>query len=92
MVRRLISHFGVGDLVSRFKEDHRHADSLRRYRSWQTTFHLGLGDNGKVLLKKKFSQKQLITFTANLRRRSSRWRHVLERIFWAVRCVHRATM
>jgi transposase len=31
------------------------------------TFHLvALGDNGKVLLKKKFTQKQLITFTANL--------------------------
>ncbi len=27
---------------------------------------MALGDNGKVLLKKKFSQKQLITFTANL--------------------------
>ena len=35
----------------------------------QTTFHLvALGDNGKVLLKKKFTQKQLITFTANLQR------------------------
>jgi transposase len=33
----------------------------------KTTFHLvALDDNGKVLLKKKFSQKQLITFTANL--------------------------
>jgi hypothetical protein len=33
----------------------------------KTTFHLvALGDNGKVLLKKKFSQKQLIIFTANL--------------------------
>ncbi len=33
----------------------------------KTTFHLvALGDNGKVLLKKKFNQKQLITFTANL--------------------------
>src|ERR1700726_1270607 len=33
----------------------------------KTTFHLvALGDNGKVLLKKKFTQKQLITFTANL--------------------------
>ena len=31
------------------------------------TFHLvALGDNGKVLLKKKFTQKQLITYTANL--------------------------
>jgi hypothetical protein len=27
---------------------------------------VALGDNGKVLLRKKFSQKQLITFTANL--------------------------
>jgi transposase len=33
----------------------------------RTTFHLvALGNNGKVLLKKKFTQKQLITFTANL--------------------------
>src|ERR1700694_281777 len=33
----------------------------------KTTFHLvALGDNGKVLLKKKFTQKQLISFTANL--------------------------
>ena len=33
----------------------------------KTTFHLvALGDNGKVLLKKKFTQKQLITFCANM--------------------------
>jgi transposase len=33
----------------------------------KTTFHLvALGDNGMVLLKKKFTQRQLITFTANL--------------------------
>jgi transposase len=33
----------------------------------KTTFHLvALDDNGKVLLKKKFTQKQLITFTANM--------------------------
>ena len=33
----------------------------------KTAFHLvALGDNGKVLLKKKFTQKQLITFTANM--------------------------
>ena len=33
----------------------------------KTTFHLvALGDNGKVLMLKKFTQKQLITFTANL--------------------------
>ena len=27
---------------------------------------MALGDNGKVLLKKKFTQRQLIAFTANL--------------------------
>ena len=27
---------------------------------------MALGDNGNVLLKKRFTQKQLITFTANL--------------------------
>jgi len=33
----------------------------------KTTFHLvALGDNGKVLLKKKFTQKQLLAFTANM--------------------------
>jgi transposase len=33
----------------------------------KTTFHLvALGDNSKVLLKKKFTQKQLIAFTANM--------------------------
>jgi transposase len=33
----------------------------------KTTFHLvALGSHGKVLLKKKFTQRQLITFTANL--------------------------
>jgi transposase len=33
----------------------------------KTSFHLvALGDKGKVLLKKKFTQKQLIAFTANL--------------------------
>jgi transposase len=33
----------------------------------KTTFHLvALSATGKVLLRKKFTQKQLITFTANL--------------------------
>src|ERR1700754_283753 len=33
----------------------------------KTTFHLvALGDHGKVLLKKKFTQRQLIAFTENL--------------------------
>ena len=39
----------------------------------KTTFHLvALGDNGKVLLKKKFTQKQLIAFTANMQTCSDR--------------------
>jgi hypothetical protein len=39
----------------------------RRSYLGKTTFHLaGLGDNGKVMLKTKFSQRELITFTANL--------------------------
>ena len=33
----------------------------------KTTFHLvALGASGKVLVKKKFTQKQLLTFTANM--------------------------
>ena len=35
MVRRSIFHRAVEDRVGRFKEDHRHADSFRWYRSWQ---------------------------------------------------------
>jgi hypothetical protein len=47
----------VEDLVGRFKEDHRHADSFGWYDLGKTTFHLvALGDNGKVLLKKKFTR------------------------------------
>jgi len=58
----------------------------------KTTFHLvALGDNGEVLLKKKFTQKQLIKFTANLQTSLIGWRHVLELTFWAVHCEHRDT-
>jgi transposase len=33
----------------------------------KTTFHLvALGESGKVLVKKKFTQKHLLTFTANM--------------------------
>jgi transposase len=49
------------------KEDHRHGDSFVGIDLGKTTFHLvALGDNCKVLLKKKFTQKQLIAFTANM--------------------------
>ena len=33
----------------------------------KTTFHLvALGERGKLIMKKKFSRKQLLTFAANL--------------------------
>ena len=59
----------------------------------KTSFHLvALGDNGKVLLKKKFTQKQLITFTANLQTSLIGWRHVLEHTFWPVPYERRVMM
>jgi transposase len=68
MVRRLIFHLGVVDLVGRLLG--RIIDMQIRSVGidlGKTTFHLvALGDNGKLLLKKKFSQQQLIMFTANL--------------------------
>jgi transposase len=68
MVRRLIFHWGVVDLVAGYFG--RIIDMQIRSVGidlGKTTFHVvALGDNGKVLLKKKFTQKQLITFTANL--------------------------
>ncbi len=58
----------------------------------KTTFHLvALGDHGKVLLKKKFTQRQLITFTANLQTSLVGMEAALEPTFWAERCEHRAT-
>ena len=39
----------------------------------KTTFHLvALGATGKVLVKKKFTQKQLLAFTANLQANGNR--------------------
>ena len=49
-----------------FQEDH-HADYSVGIDLGKTTFHLvALGAAGKVLVKKKFTQKQLLTYTANL--------------------------
>ncbi len=49
----------------------------------KTTFHLvALGAHGKVLLKKKFTQRQLITFTANLQTSLVGMEAALEPIFW----------
>jgi hypothetical protein len=58
----------------------------------KTTFHLiALSAAGKVLLRKKFTQKQLITFTANLQTSLIGWRHVRERTSLAAFCEHKAT-
>src|SRR5450631_882863 len=57
----------MGDLVGRFR---RIIDMQIRSVGidlGKTTFHVvALGESGKVLFKKKFTQKQLIAFTANL--------------------------
>ena len=58
----------------------------------KTAFHLvALSAAGKVLLRKKFTQKQLIAFTRTYRRRWSGWRHVQERTSWAGLCERKAT-
>jgi hypothetical protein len=66
MVRRLNFTVSVEDLVGRFR---RIIDMQVRSVGidlGKTSSHLvALGDNGKVLLKKKFPHKQLISCTAN---------------------------
>ena len=53
----------------------------------KTTFHLvALGDQGKVLIRKKFNQKQLIAFTANLQTSLIGGRPARGRTFWVARC------
>jgi transposase len=50
----------------------------------KTTFHLvALGASGKVLVKKKFTQKQLLAFTANMQTSLIGWKPVPERTFSA---------
>jgi transposase len=52
----------------------------------KTTFDLvALGENGKVLLRKKFTQKQFITFTAKMQTsligmEACSWAHLLGRV------------
>jgi transposase len=59
----------------------------------KTTVHLvALGDNGKVLLKKKFTQKQLITFTAKMQTSLIGMEACSGRTSWAVLCEHKAMM
>jgi transposase len=57
----------VRDRAGRFKEDHRHQIHSPGIDLGKTTFHpVALGAAGKVLLRKKFTRKQLLTFTANM--------------------------
>jgi len=59
----------------------------------KTTFHLvALGAAGKVLVKKKFTQKQLLAYTANLQTSLSASKPVLERTSLAGHCGSKATM
>ncbi len=49
------------------KEDHRYADTAVGIDLGKTTFHLvALGAAGKLLVKKKFTRKLLLAYTANL--------------------------
>ncbi len=49
------------------KEDHRYADSFGWHRSWQDDVSPGSAWYGRqVLVRKKFTQRQLLTYTANM--------------------------
>ena len=87
--------FGLGDSVGRYKEDHRYADSLGRDRSWQDELSIWwrLAITARCCWKKKFSQKQPITFTANLQTSLIGMEaQVLEHTFWPVPCERRVMM
>jgi transposase len=68
MVRRLIHLREQVDLVAvSDKEDHRHADTFRWHRSGQDDLSPRSTWRGwQVLVRKKFTQRQLLTYTANL--------------------------
>jgi hypothetical protein len=58
----------------------------------KTTFHLvALGAAGKVLVKKKFTQKQLLTFTANMQTSVIGWKPAPVRTSLVERCGSKAT-
>ena len=47
----------------------------------KTTFHLvALGEQSKVIVRKKFSRTQLLAYTANLPGHSLGWKRALARI------------
>jgi transposase len=47
------------------KEDHRHADTFSWHRPWQDDL-VAVGTASKVLARNKFTQKQLLAYTANM--------------------------
>ncbi len=67
MVRRLLLHFPAGDRWAQaVMEDHRYADAFDWHRFGQDDIPLvALGAAGTLLVKKKFSQKQLLVYMAN---------------------------
>jgi hypothetical protein len=73
MVRRL-DQPPIGDDLTE-KEDHHMQITSIGIDLGKTTFHLvGLDKRGKVVLKKKFSRKQLLAYTANLPKSLNRCR------------------
>ena len=59
----------------------------------KTLFHLvGVDANGGVVVRKRCSRTQLLTYTANVRVHRSGWRLVVERIFWVELCARKAMM
>jgi transposase len=57
----------------------------------KTTFHLvALGAAGKMLVRKKFTQRQLLTYTANMQTSLIGLEAVPERIFSDARCGSKA--
>jgi hypothetical protein len=59
----------------------------------KTTFHLvALGIAGTVLARKKFTQKQLLAYTANMQTSLIAWRHAPAPTSSVGLCANRGTM
>jgi len=82
MIRRLIRLRQELILVSPSdKEDHRHADTFGWHRSQQDCVpsRVALGAADKVLVRKKFTRKQLLAYTANMQNSLNRLGGLLRR-------------
>jgi transposase len=67
MVPRFDRRYRRGKCWWQVKEDHRDGHSCLGIDLGKTTFHLvALGHAGKMLLRKKFTQRQLVVFTASM--------------------------